>query len=147
MRGWQRELHVFLAVSALDTQSSLQQRVVADDEEVADAHDSEDDEEADSSEEEDEQPQTRSEAANGTAKAGAAAALDQHLGAGVGWVEDDEAEAGAPPVAGDLDRPTPMSSNCCFFVCGIRLLLGIKYDALSSSFDMLEVSRVRKSAC
>ena len=29
-----------------------------------------------------------------------AAALDQHLGVGVGWVEDDEAEAGAAPVAG-----------------------------------------------
>lgn len=96
----QRKLHVFLAVSALDAQTFLQQTMSADDEEVADAHDSEDEEEADSSEGEDEEFQTRSEAANGGAKAGPAAALDQHLGVGVGWVEDDEAEAGAAPVAG-----------------------------------------------
>jgi hypothetical protein len=113
-------------------QNFLQHRVSADDEEVADAHDSEGEKEADSSEEEDEEPQTRSETADRAAKAGAAAALDQHLGVNVGWVEDDEAEAGAAPVAGESDRPTPMSSNHCFFVCGIRLMLGIKYDASST---------------
>lgn len=40
-----------------------------------------------------------------------------------------------------------MYPNHCFFVGGISLLLGMKLDAASSLFEILQVSRIWKSAC